>query len=1065
MKHNRMISAILAFLMILSTLTYPVFAVETDGTGSAVQSGVAATKQQTTASEDTVDYLSMVYTSPEQKIANMGKPVLTSADGRYELYLQATTGEVAYLDTVTGQTMFSNPYDIALLSRSSADDIKANLMSQVIIDHSADVYNSYEWCIMRDQLQIKFVNGGIRLEYAIGRLDARRLLPRLIEKSAFEEKIFDNFFSSEFEDLYAESEYSDQYSANYRQKVIIQDRMKAYYILKDPNADQTTRTLKQMQSDFKITKKMAVYVFAPDASEREKDEIEGYIKVFCPKYTFEELEKDHDLTEYTGTEKAPPIFHVALEYYMEDGGLKVRCPVGGLRYVESDYSINSLSILPYFGCGPYNSVDGISGQFNGYTFIPDGSGSIVRFEDFNDNLTRAITQVVYGQDCSYYTLNYEHQETVRLPVFGAVSSQDWKITDPTKIVGAVVEDPLTESDDKEADADEDDEAEAEEKDDAEAAEQEKELTPEEQEELQEEAKNAGISANVTHKETKGFFAVIEAGAEMSRITAETGGALHKYDTVYSSIILRASDSYDISEAISAADSALISTNSAKSYVGDYTIKYFLLNGDEEAQAAGLAENEYYEASYVGMAKVYRDYLEKKGVLSRLTDAEVDKDIPLYLESFGTIETDDTFLTFPITVQTPLTTFEDLKDMYENLKENGVTNINWKLSGFFNGGLSSSAPKKAKVEKKVGGADGFEDFLIYANENGFDVYPEFDFVFVNAEKNNIFTGFLKSKYLARGTDGSRYASKREYSSVYQTFQRTDSLVLSPIYYTTFFEKLSSKLDVFSMDSISASTLGGYLGGDYNNDEKAEMYLRDETLEFAQNVMEQMDEKYENVMTEFGNAYTLSYVTDVLDVPLDSSGFNYASDTVPFMGMVLHGYIQFSGQALNTVGDSRYELLRSIESGAYPYYILSAQNTNILKLDEEYSKYYSIDYSIWSDDLIATYKEMNDALHDLQTQRIVGHEFVSGQRNYSEKEWAKIDAEKQRIASRYPAGTEEYLKEMALVESKYIVDNNRIVKVTYENGAVFYLNFNNYDVVIEVNGESVTLDAEDFIRFDA
>ena len=56
-------------------------------------------------------------------------------------------------------------------------------------------------------------------------------------------------------------------------------------------------------------------------------------------------------------------------------------------------------------------------------------------------------------------------------------------------------------------------------------------------------------------------------------------------------------------------------------------------------------------------------------------------------------------------------------------------------------------------------------------------------------------------------------------------------------------------------------------------------------------------------------------------------------------------------------------------------------------------------------------------------------------------------------------------MALVESKYIVDNNRIVKVTYENGAVFYLNFNNYDVVIEVNGESVTLDAEDFIRFDA
>ena len=96
-------------------------------------------------------------------------------------------------------------------------------------------------------------------------------------------------------------------------------------------------------------------------------------------------------------------------------------------------------------------------------------------------------------------------------------------------------------------------------------------------------------------------------------------------------------------------------------------------------------------------------------------------------------------------------------------------------------------------------------------------------------------------------------------------------------------------------------------------------------------------------------------------------------------------------------------------------------------------------------------------------LLDHEFLQGVRAYSDEEWAEIQQEIADIAQRYPVGTLEYNEELALVESKYVVDNNRIVRVEYENGVNFYLNFNNYDVVIELdNGESLQLEAEGFYR---
>ena len=114
---------------------------------------------------------------------------------------------------------------------------------------------------------------------------------------------------------------------------------------------------------------MAVYVCDPSIDPAEEDTLEDYIKKYCPDYTYEELDRDHEITEYEGaSDKAPPLFRIALEYTVDEHGLTARVPANGIRYDDTAYILRYIDILPYMGA--------IDSYNEGYTFIPDGSGAL-----------------------------------------------------------------------------------------------------------------------------------------------------------------------------------------------------------------------------------------------------------------------------------------------------------------------------------------------------------------------------------------------------------------------------------------------------------------------------------------------------------------------------------------------------------------------------------------------------------------------------------------------------------------------------------------------------------------
>lgn len=957
-----------------------------------------------------VNYLAEPYNVASEKLAQMVK-VYTDEERNTELWYEFYTGEVAIRNTVTDQYLFTNPYDISAIDSIASAEVKKQLLSQIMLtfldNGTTKTFYSYSDAATKGQIRLKNIKGGIRVEYTIGDEATTYLVPRMIEKNRFETLIRDKITNP-----------------------VIQKKMsgEGYYILYDINdPNYSEGKVRNLLEQWPILEKMAVYIF----DETESTKIgylkwaETYIKTYCPEYSYDDLEYDHELTGYTGNDEAPPNFKMALEYIVTDDGVDVRLPANGIRFDESVYQLTSVSVLPFMGAG--------HSRYTGYTFVPDGSGALIRFEDITS--TYNISGEMYGADYSYHEIVGQHAEVMRYPVYGVVT-------------------------------------------------------------------NKGSTSD-------GFVGIITEGDSMARVLSTHGGNMHNWNSVYATFNPRPYDTYSLSSSVLTGGGASWTVTSKRRYTGSYRIKFIMLTDEKTATEAGLKK--YYEPSYSGMAHAYQDYLVNDGQLKALTSEELKKDLPLYIESFGSMETDDRFLSIPIKVDTALTTFDDIKTMYDDLAEAGVSNVNFKLTGFANGGLESTVPYKLEWMRVLGGDSGFKDLVNYSKEKGFGIFPNFDFTYMYRDTS--FDGFSLKKHAVKTID-SRYTSKRYYDAATQEWQNDFAIAVSPASYEYLYSGLESRLEPFGLTGIAVGTLGTDLNSDFDEDDP---YNREDTKELTKEVLGRMSEKY-SVMLDGGNAYTFPYADVILGLSTESSKYVRSSESVPFIGMVLHGYISTAGTAFNMEGDIDTALLHAIENGSALYFILSYRNTELLKESLNYSDYYSVGYDVWKPEMIEYYNKINEAISDLQTVKIKDHRSIEGMRVADEDELkadAAIIAEAQAakaLADAEKAAKEELArlraerrKALGLVDeeevdvgsddddeeevdedtentdadteneggensaiidvtSKYKTTEGTVICVEYENGVKFILNFNSFDIKADLDGTEYNVDSLGFVRID-
>lgn len=920
---KKIISFVLAILTVMSCLTVTAIPV------AAADDAGLDIDYETVLKES----LSQKYTSAQEKIqAEKEKgyiKLMASLDG-YQLWCNQYTGEVIYLNTVTGDALTTNPINYSDFSAedAGASQLIKKLLSQVeinFVDNKGKnrTFHSFVEAAERNQITVKYMKNGFRVEYIMGRLDTNYLLPGVVLAEDYESNIF-NVITA----------YRDEMAKNYPGTDAYEQAVQVYgtFYVWYKSSSYETETSEELKAKWSKEypsvylpedqggKGQTIYYLDESTiTDREKMRLESMIKTYCPDFTQEMLDDMHSKTGYVAQNDELPVFRLAIEYVLEEDGqgLSVRLPASSIRFDETKYTLTSVEILQYFGAMRLSD--------SGYVFYPDGSGALIDFNDFktSENETLDLSATVYGEDFAYYDIDTSsrHSEVIRMPVFGVV----------------------------------------------------------------------GAKEGLTKK--SGFLAVLEEGDALADLTVSFDTSMY-YSATHAKFYPRPSDSYNMSEAISVADNKEMTIVSDKKYSGFYKIRYIMLFDETQKAAVEQSGHEYYNASYIGMANAYRDYLIDHGYISALTEDDVvEGKLPLYIETLGSIETTQKVLSIPVTVDVALTSFEDIKTMYSRLEKNGVSNINFKLTGFANGGITASYPKKLKWIKAVGGEDGFADLVDTAKREGFGVFPDFNFSYVLAETDN---RIRLKKHAARAVD-DRYCSKQVYNAIYQEFETFFDICVSPSSILEYVEKFADKFQKHNPIGISVSTLGSDLNSDFNEDNTLN---REDAKDLMIETLGVVEKDYGNVMADGGNVYSVKFLDHILNMPIDASNYQDETRAVPFMGMVLHGYVNYAGTAINQAGDGDYQILKSIENGALLYYVLIYQNASLMKDDENLNKYYSVRFDIWFDTILEQYKTLNEALGDLQRYQISDHTTLKGDRVTSEKEEALLE-------SRFNAVLQQYL----------------------------------------------------------
>ena len=408
------------------------------------------------------------------------------------------------------------------------------------------------------------------------------------------------------------------------------------------------------------------------------------------------------------------------------------------------------------------------------------------------------------------------------------------------------------------------------------------------------------------------FGNILSGAEYGNLNIYYAGKTTAYTTVFPEFVYRRA----YRQPIDRAGNAISLLQDFRNKV-DVKVLYTPLAGED--------------ANYVGMAKLYREQLG-------LDKRRVYSDIPLKLETIG-LEKSPGVLFHRTTV---MTRFEEFGSIASDLRREGLNNLIGVYFGYTDSGMTWSAPYYKGLSGKLGGEKAFRKML-----EGFeDVYLAGDFVRAGS-KASCFNTF---RDLAKKINDQNY--------VYENWTDTKYL-LKHRKTRELFEKSANNYSEYGI-GWALQTIGEMLYSDFRSG-----VLLEKAKEAYIDLLKEADMR---VALYVANAYLWKEIDAFFHFPMYSSQYVQMSDTVPFLAIVLNGLPLFGTNA-NFYPYARDELLRLIDFGVFPSFLVTEKSSKYLK-DTELESIYCSRYVDLKPAIIVYYDFVNQALRHVSSALITG-----------------------------------------------------------------------------------------------
>ncbi|NUM46185.1 MAG: hypothetical protein HUU38_15900 [Anaerolineales bacterium] len=423
-----------------------------------------------------------------------------------------------------------------------------------------------------------------------------------------------------------------------------------------------------------------------------------------------------------------------------------------------------------------------------------------------------------------------------------------------------------------------------------------------------------------------YIAIVEKGAGYGEVHAHPSGVITNFNFLYNAFVYNESYFQATNRA-----GAGVTTLQPRTNKFDIAIHYRFLTGE-----AG---------DYVGMANSYQQYLVENGTLQKLPPS--NEDIGIRLEFLGAEKEKILFWHRSI----PMTT---VAQMGEILSDLDVKNPEVIYYGWQPGGAASMPPKALKLDRKLGKVAQLRDLVDTLTTAG-----------------GQFSLYLDPQAAIWGEKG--YSSRSDLAMSITNFNLI-GYNRSKVNYYLNLDTLAEKYNSLSTDvdsdlgaGLALDGIGSMLYSDFKNNH----FLNREDAILS----------YQSLLTENAgrtsfyrpNDYMFAYTSAYYNIPLSNSGYIYTTDVVPFLQIVLAGYVPFYGPAFNFSSNLQEDLLKHVDFGVYPSYFLTNEVTAKI-LNTSSNWIFTSSYAQWGQEIEETYAWLNTLLGPVKGQRIVAREVL-------------------------------------------------------------------------------------------
>ncbi|WP_408007666.1 DUF5696 domain-containing protein [Pseudalkalibacillus sp. A8] len=441
----------------------------------------------------------------------------------------------------------------------------------------------------------------------------------------------------------------------------------------------------------------------------------------------------------------------------------------------------------------------------------------------------------------------------------------------------------------------------------------------------------------------GFLGIIEKGQFNSEIVAYPSGVNTDFNWLSPRFIVR----YPYFQPTS------------KSMGGINTFQKKRLHEDKEIRYVFLSEN---ESDYVGMAKTYRNYLDKNDQIKVQGSKDQKGDVPVRIEFLGG-EMEPGLIGQNLV---SMTTFDQAKRIIDDLTRSGVKEMTAVFRGWNKGGLTGGNPVKFPVEDDLGGEKKLEELKSHLDKKGIPLHLYTNYTKAYGDQDNFDVE----------VDGVRRISNRilEYSFsnnlVDEKFSDLKINYMNPEKALEIVKEDIKHFDKLGINAISIDDTGSILFSDHHSESRLS---RGESASKYKELADTLSDQLKRLSFYQPNDYLFKYSDEIFSIPMTSSRYVYETDTVPFLQIVMHGYINYYTTFSNYHADPKKQLLRMIEYGAYPSFYLTHESS--WKLQNTPSKdLFTSSYEDWSEDVVSQYKMVNEALKKVQNATIENRKVI-------------------------------------------------------------------------------------------